>query len=71
MAPQAQIQSCSSVLRHSFATRCIEKNMNLRYIQNMLELNSPKTTKPKTIHINNKNIESPLGYMLKNISFKP
>ncbi len=45
--------------------------MNLRYIQNMLELNSPKTTKPKTIHINNKNIESPLGYMLKNISFKP
>ena len=37
----------------------------------MLELNSPKTTKPKTIHINNKNIESHLGYMLKNISFKP
>ncbi len=39
----------------------------------MLGLNSPKTTKiyTKTIHINNKNIESHLGYMLKNISFKP
>ena len=31
-------------LRHSFATHCIENNVNLRYLQNILGHNSPKTT---------------------------
>lgn len=55
-------------LRHSFATHCIENNMNLRHLQNMLAHNSPKTTElyTKTIHINNKNISSPLDILLKN-----
>ena len=59
-------------LRHSFATHCIEDNVNLRYLQNMLGHNSPKTTEiyTKTIHINKKNIKSPLDAMLENINFK-
>ncbi len=42
--------------------------MNLRYIQNMLGHESPKTTEiyTKTIQINNKNINSPLDNLLKN-----
>jgi integrase/recombinase XerD len=38
----------------------------------MLGNNSPKTTEiyTKTIHINNKNSESPLDNMLKNVNFK-
>ncbi len=55
-------------LRHSFATHCIENNVNMRYLQNMLGHNSPKTTElyTKTIQINNKNIDSPLDSILKN-----
>jgi site-specific recombinase XerD len=58
-------------LRHSFATHCIENNVNLRYLQNMLGHNSPKTTEiyTKTIHINNKNIKSPLDSLLENGNF--
>lgn len=60
-------------LRHSFATHCIENNVNMRYIQNMLGHNSPKTTElyTKTIQINNKNITSPLDSLLKDCTLQP
>tara|TARA_R110002126_G_scaffold291172_1_gene450677 strand:- start:4990 stop:6102 length:1113 start_codon:yes stop_codon:yes gene_type:complete len=59
-------------LRHSFATHCIEDNINLRYLQNMLGHSSPKTTEiyTKTIHINKKNIKSPLDRLLEKTNFK-
>ncbi len=58
-------------LRHSFATHCIEHNINLRHIQTMMGHNSPKTTEiyTKTIEINNKKITSPLDYLLNNNNF--
>ena len=58
-------------LRHSFAMHCIEDNINLRYLQNMLGHNSPKTTEiyTKIIHINNKKIKSTLDNLLNNNTF--
>ncbi len=55
-------------LRHSFATHSIQNNVNLRYIQNMMGHNTPKTTEiyTKTIAINNKNITSPLDFLKNN-----
>ena len=54
-------------LRHSFATHCIQNNVNMRHIQNMLGHNSPKTTEiyTKMIEINNKRITSPLDFLIK------
>jgi len=54
------------ILRHSFATHCVQNNVNMRHIQAMVGHNSPKTTEiyTKTVQIISKNISSPLDKLL-------
>jgi len=49
-------------LRHSFATHCIQNNVNMRHVQLMLGHSSPKTTElyTKLLAVDNKKIASPL-----------
>jgi len=49
-------------LRHSFATHCIQNNVNMRHVQLMLGHSSPKTTElyTKLLAVDNKKITSPL-----------
>lgn len=55
-------------LRHSFATHCIENNVNMRHLENLLGHSFQKTTEiyAKTTEINDENITNPLGSLLKN-----
>ena len=68
---RAAARATVHTLRHSFATHCIQNGINLRYLQNMLGHNSPKTTEnyTKTIEINNKKIEGLLDIMFTNFNF--
>ena len=55
---EAEIQKKASLhwLRHSYATHLLENETDLRYIQELLEHNSSKTTEIYT-HISTKNIQ--------------
>lgn len=63
--------STPHILRHSFATHLMQREVNIRYIQSALGHASSKKTEiyTRTPAVNNKLLTSPLDNLYKNVKF--